>query len=97
MLLNTRSHSADIAGIANVSKAQRYSVGKVDWASFYYLIRLKVFGSSIGVGSRLYLVNSLVSVSISKPIRFRRKILLESFLSTCLSLSGKNLVVYIFR
>jgi hypothetical protein len=33
VLLNTRSHSADIAGIANISKAQRCSVGKVDWAS----------------------------------------------------------------
>ena len=31
VLLNTRSHSADIAGIANVSKAQRCSVGNTRW------------------------------------------------------------------
>src|SRR3954449_12887208 len=79
VLLNARSHSADIAGIANVSKAQRYSVGKVDWVSFHHLIGLKAFGSSIGVGSRSYLVNSSVSVSIGKPIRFRKKVSLESF------------------
>jgi len=94
VLLNTRSHSADIAGIANVSKAQRCSVGKVDWALSYYLIGLKVFRSSIGVGSQSYLVNLSVSVFISKPIRFRRKILLEFFLGICLGLSGKNLVIY---
>ena len=30
VLLNTRSHLADIMGIASVTKAQRYSVEKAD-------------------------------------------------------------------
>jgi hypothetical protein len=60
VLLNTRSHSADMAGTANMSKAQRYSIGKADWASFHYLIGLKAFRSLIGVGSRSYLVTSKI-------------------------------------
>jgi hypothetical protein len=52
MLLNTRSHSADIARIDRVSNTYRYSVRNIDLESLYYLIRLNFLGSSIAVRSR---------------------------------------------
>jgi len=42
-LLNMHSHSADIAGTARASKAQRWSGGKSDLASSHHLMGLKVF------------------------------------------------------
>jgi hypothetical protein len=93
MLLKTLSHSADIAGIARVLKAQRCSVGKSILKLFHQSMGLNVFRSPTDSGVELYLANSS-RLSSDKPIISRRKILLESLLNEFLGKYGKYSDVY---
>jgi hypothetical protein len=62
-----RSHYANITGIAKVLRAQRYSVGKLNYALFHQSIGLKVLRSLTMVRARLYLLNSSIISLISRP------------------------------
>jgi hypothetical protein len=96
VLLKTLSHSADIAGITKVLKAQRYSVEKSILELFHQSMGLNVFRSPTDSDVELYLANSS-RLSSDKPIISRRKISLKSLLNEFLDKYDKYSDVYTSR